>query len=76
MTAPAFRPLPAAMIDRMVRHARAIGQAVSTDDALASLFLLHCECKDAEAALSGDLDKPDAEGATLRERVLKEGDEV
>lgn len=52
--APSFRPLALAHIERMIRHARALGVATTADAALSALFLLYCEVKDAEAALRGE----------------------
>jgi hypothetical protein len=54
MTTTDFKPIPAAALDRMHAHLIALGSAVSVDDQLRALFLLHCECK---AAL------PDAPGS-------------
>ena len=50
MTAP-FKPIPAAVCDRIRSHADAIQAATTLHEVLAALFLAHCELKDIEAAL-------------------------
>lgn len=42
---PDFKPIPAAVIERIQGHAAALGAATDPHAALAALFLLHCECK-------------------------------
>lgn len=40
-------PLPIALCERIQVHATGLASAKTADDALRSLFLLHCECRDA-----------------------------
>lgn len=51
MTIPDFRPIPAALIDRLLTHVNELATATSTDAQIAALFLAHAELKDCEAML-------------------------
>lgn len=42
-----FRPLPAALIDRMRSRVAALSKATDKPAQLAAIFLIHCECQDA-----------------------------
>jgi hypothetical protein len=46
-----FRPIPAALCERAIAHLLKLPQATTADDALALIFLAHCEIKDAEQML-------------------------
>lgn len=42
-----FKPIPAALIERMRDHVSALESAVDPHAQRAAIFLLHCECQDA-----------------------------
>lgn len=42
-----FRPLPAALLDRMRTQVAALESATDSAAQLAAIFLIHCECQDA-----------------------------
>ena len=47
MTSQVFRPLPAALLDRMRTQVSALESATDSAAQLAAIFLIHCECQDA-----------------------------
>ena len=46
-----YKPIPAAQLDRIRLQVEALAIAKTANEALAALFLLHCELKDVEASL-------------------------
>lgn len=47
----AFRPIPAALCERVCRHARELRDAKTVPDQLRALFMAHAQLKDAEGIL-------------------------
>lgn len=66
---PAFKSIPATAIARIKRHADSLASAESSHAQLAALFLIHCECKDIEEAVSSDTSDPVPVGLTLDDEV-------